>query len=192
MANFAWFDDDPPQHDPQRAFVQALERLADRWRFDDLYPEHSSSSSWIDGTGIFVELQLPGLTCDRLRLRALYSPVSHREPLLKAEWGDDYLFDGVVTEGLVVNGVDASPEECASWTAAWFERQLRRPIVRREWDRPTSGLARLLPSHTECLAVVEWWFGDTEEHLWSTRGFGWSRLTKTSPSRRIEERPDRR
>jgi hypothetical protein len=102
------------------------------------------------------------------------------------------MFDGPEdASGLFVSGVAASAEQCALWTAEWLERQLRRPVVRREWDRPVSGASRLLPAHSKSVAVVEWWFSDTEEMLSTTGSLAWSWLTKKSPSRQTMERPDR-
>lgn len=193
MTSSGWFSQEIPPQGSQRVFVETLQELAAGWQFDDLLPEHSFGSSWpIDESDCFVELEIPGLSFDDLRLRALYSPDNRRQPLLQAEWGEAHLFDGGPIDGLFVTGIDALPEQCASWTATWFEQQLQRPIVRREWDRPTSGPARILPSHTPSVAVTEWQFSDTGECLWSTSAVVWSHLMKTPPSRVIEERPDQR
>ena len=197
MTTTRWFDDEDPQPDgPQRAFVEALRTLAAGWRFDDdLHPGCSDSWGWVDvdERAWVIEISVPGLTAVEVELRARYWPQGEGMPLLHGEWGNKYLFDGPTDSGdLVISGLDASPSECAAWTAAWFEKQLRRPIVRWEWDRPTTGAARFLPSYSKSLAVVEWRFGDTGDVLMSTSSLVWRSLIKTPPSRQIEERPDRR
>ncbi len=55
---------------------------------------------------------------------------------------DDH--DGNDPECLTVIGVDASPEQHATWAAQWLLRQLRRPVVREEWLRDGQVVAHTL------------------------------------------------
>lgn len=191
MASSEWFEHEVLLDESQLAYVTKLRELAAVWQFDDLMPVHSRSWPWPpDASRLLSEVDVPGLTCGPYTLRVLYSPGGAAHSVLESEWGDKYLFDGpTYSFGPMVDGVEATSQRCAEWTAAWFEGELLRPVVRREWDRPPNGVGRMLPSHTELLAAVEWRFADTDELLTSTSGVVWSWLTRTPPSREVLERP---
>lgn len=186
-----WFEHEVSPDESHLAYVARLGELAAGWQFDDLTAVQTRSWPWpADASRLLSEVDVPGLTCGPYTLRVLYSPGNAAHPLLESEWGDEYLFDGPSDEiRLVVNGVETTPQQCAEWTAAWFENQLLRRVVRWEWDRPSSGVGRVLPAYNDSLAAVEWRFGDTKELLTSTSGLVWSWLTRTSPSRQVLERP---
>ena len=132
------------------ASVEALRVIAAAWSFTDLEPAHTSTVA--DEIGRLVEVQVPSLTASRRTLRVLYDVAVDGPPALQSEWtAFAYPFEGPGYErpdeetDLWVTGVDASPQQCGQWARAWFERQLRRPIRRIEWDRPASGLSNLDP-----------------------------------------------
>lgn len=187
-----WFDDDGSRlAGPHREFLRRLQEKAASWQVPDLLEDHTRAWLWpVDESRLLVEVDVAGLTCGPWTLRVLYTPGSEQHPLLDSEWGDEYLFDGPTDDAdLRVSGVDATPEQAADWTAAWLHAELSRPVVRREWDRPAGGVARLLPPHTSGLAVVEWHFGDDGGLLDTTSRLVWSWLTRLPCSRETQERP---
>jgi hypothetical protein len=131
---------------------------------------------------------VPRLTTSRVRLRVLYEFGISGLPVLQSEWSSiEYSFDRPGAEPpddeveLWVTGVEASPEQCGVWAARWFERQLHRPVVRRERDRPTSGVASLVPGTTSGPVAVEWTVGEPDRILHSRGGLRWWWLPRQPP-----------
>lgn len=199
MTTSEWFSTKPTPGDRRTAFLRALAAAAEQWAFADLSPENTSTDLELSDGRVVVQITVPGLTSKRGNLRVLYRPDVEGRPVLQSAWSDTtYSFDdyedpcGGPDEDvdLWVSGVDASPEQCGAWTAAWFERQLRRRVTRREWDRPPSGLSTLLPSaQTPGPVAVEWLVESPDGTLDSRGGFTWWWLMRRPPSRVVVERP---
>ena len=115
--------------------------------------------------------------------------------MLQSEWSDGgWTFDRSESEPLGVGelyvaGLEASPEQYGQWAAQWFKRQLRRKVVRREWDRPSSGSDSEPRSRTAAgPAAVRWIIYDPEHDLGSRGGLRWWRLMRQPPTREVVER----
>lgn len=192
-----WFGGDLSSDDRQRRFVQTVASAALTWGFDDVVTDHTSArSAYDDGSGRLVEVLIPGLTTSRRILRVLYEPEPDPMscPVLQSEWtADAYEFDRPDFEApdeeteLWVTGVNASPEQCGRWAADWFERQLRRPVVRREWDRPSSGLSTLVPWPSSGPAYAVWTIRQPDRYL-DSKGLTWGWLDRRPASREVVER----
>lgn len=197
-----WFDGHD-LHDPsEKNFVEALTLAADDGAFPGLSPSDTASEPFSApiGQGLSVSLVVPKVTCERRWLWVTYVPGhDHGTPVLQSEWSSNArldlvepdAYDGPGTDSeLWVSGVAASPATCAGWASAWFDRQLQRPVTRREWDQPAAGPGASLFRRARVSAVVEWSLGEPEEYLADHHGmFGRWRLTRQPPSREIRERP---
>lgn len=194
-----WFDSPPCADDRGRRFVRAVASAAAGWGFGDLRPEDTSSGpTEAEGAGRLVEVTVPGLSTRCRMLWVLYEPDRGHLPVLASRWADeryppdldDYDLEAPDEEvDLWVSGVDASPEQCGAWAAAWLERSLRRPVRRREWDRPRSGPSTLLPGGSGRPALVEWTVGAPEHVLDAQGDLVWGWLRRQPPSREVQERP---
>ena len=106
---------------------------------------------------------------------------------------DDYDYDCEPPDeetDLWVSGVEATPEQCGAWAAAWLERQLNRPVCRREWDAPATGWSTLIPRRRPgSPALVEWTVGEPEEMLDLRGEIPWDWLRRQPPTREVWERP---
>lgn len=188
-----WFDGRRPTDEGERTFLEALRTAARAWSFADLRPEDTSAGG--EESGCLVEIRVPLLTTSCRILRVCYAVDEEDSLSLQSEWtGFDEPFEGLGYESpdpetdLWVTGVEASPEQCALWSAAWFERQLRRPVKRREWDRPESGWSTLIPGSTTRPAYVESTAYQPERALDRQGGLRWWWLEHQPPSREIWER----
>lgn len=196
----AWFSGSE-LHDPrEQEFVDALSKSAEAGAFPGVDPGDtvSGSLSKSSGKGITIGLRVPKLTCQRRWLVVSYEPgQDYGTPVLQSSWSADVqldtppgAYDGPGSDNeLWVTGIDARPSSCADWVSGWLERQLRRPVTRREWDQPAAGpgaswLRRPGPS-----AAVEWYLGEPDEFLADRGTFGRWRLTRRPPSREVSERP---
>lgn len=192
MHDGVWFSGEVPSTEPKAEFLDQVRTAAITRRLVDLSP--SETSTWPYLNGQMIEAAVPGLTCPRHTLRVLYSPGDPWVPLLQAELGGDHLFDPGPDDrsGLVISGLEASVEQCARWAIDWFEAQLRRPVVRREWDRPPGRLSAILPTVSGSVAAIEWWFADREEAIAYQGSLAWWWLAKRPSDREVIERLDRR
>lgn len=198
MRNSDWFQRSPTQHEQNDDFLAALADSAASWTFPDLTADDTSADS-DQGDGLLVvEVKVPGLTSKRGNLRVGYRADAGGRPALRSDWSqwpesfdendDSFGAPDEETE-LWVSGIDATPEQCGVWAAAWFERQLRRRVVRREWDRPTSGLGTLIPADGTGPVAVEWLIESPHGVFDSRGGFTWWWLMRRPPSRTVVERP---
>lgn len=187
-----WFNGDAPVEGLLADFLDQVRARVTTHRLVDLSP--SATTTWTFLKGQLIEATVPGLTCPRHTLRVLYNPSDPQAPLLEGELGDEHLFDAGPDDlsQLMIRGLEASAEQCARWAVDWLEAQLRRPVVRREWDRPPVALAPILPTVSGNIAAVEWWFTDADEGISYRESLIWWRLVKRPPDREIIERPDRR
>ena len=189
-----WFSATPAPDDHTSDFLQTLAAAAEQWGFADLRPEDTLTDLDRTERALVVEITVPGLTSERRHLSVRYRADVQGRPVLQSAWSrwphsfDDYEMDGSPDEDsdLSVRGVDATSQQCAAWAAAWFERQLRRRITRREWDRPDSGLTRPAASRP---AAVEWLIESPDERLDRRGGLTRWRLMRQPPSRVVIERP---
>lgn len=188
-----WFAGSLPPADPLRECVVALRETARRWNFDDLSPENTSTYAL--GVGWLVEVEVPGLTCETRYLRAWFGVDEVGRIRRDYELGADYILDGLTTSPETFAG---SATESGQQAAAWLESQLRRPIVRHEWDRPHGFFWSLIPTLEGDLIAREWRYDDDDDDegdRWielEARFWWWRRLTQEPSSRQIQERPDRR
>ena len=190
-----WFSGSALADPREAAFVRALATHVADWAWSDLTALDTSTTFAYDNrAGCLVEVQVPKLTSPRRILRVLYEPDD--EPQLRSEWSSDgYAFDRPVPDEhkpgqgeLYVAGLDVSPEQYALFAARWFERQLRRRIVRQEWDRPPSRANVVASSGGSEPAAVRWMISDPEEELSTRGGLRWWRLMRQSPTRELTER----
>lgn len=196
----AWFNS-PGLEDPRVVeFVAALTRAAVDGAFSDVVPGDSllGPLSERDGPGVTVGLVVPGLTVKRRYVLVSYEPGADDEtPVLQSGWSSSAQLDVPVgaydgpsnDQDLWVGGIAAPPTLCAEWASAWFVRQLRRPVVRREWDQPESGRGAGLFGRRGESVAVEWWLTEPELYLEGRGTFGRWWLTRQPPSREIHERP---
>ncbi|GAB2586726.1 hypothetical protein [Microlunatus antarcticus] len=188
-----WFAGDEPTEAREQAFVEALRVVASTWSFTDLDAAHTSTAA--NEIGRLVEVKVPSLTTSRRTLRILYDVDVDGPPALQSEWtAFGYPFEGPGYEqpdpetDLWVSGVDASPQQFGAWAGLWFERQLRRPVRRVEWDRPASGLSTLIPGSTSEPAFVRWMIDNPQQQLDERGGLKWWWLQHQPPSREVWER----
>lgn len=191
------FQDDAPAG-PHWDYVMAARTAAQLWTSSELGLTPDATRAYDLEPGYILEVDVPGLTCGPRFLRVLHTQDDPDEPLLQGAWlGSDFCFGGATdpedANALIVTGVAASPKQCGEWAAFWMESQLRRPVSRREWDRPAAGPTRLLPSASPTIAAMEWWWTDVPSGFLdaSQTTPWWWWLMRRPPAREIEERPDR-
>lgn len=131
----AWFTGGDPRDEREQTFLDTGRDLASSWAVPGVLPEHTSSGTFI--RPLFLTVDVPGLPATLANLQVGYWPPSAGPfgHALEGEWGDDLVLDNHVygREGLTVFGLDASPEEFGTWAVKWLQRQLLRPLERREW-----------------------------------------------------------
>ena len=189
----SWFVGQATNESEER-FSRSLRAAASSWNFADLRPEDTSIKR--RDIGLLVEVQVPLLTTSRRILRVCYDIDDAGLPTLQSEWTPfEYPFEGGPEAeapdfegGLWITGVEAAPEQCGVWTAAWLERQLRRPVKRLEWDRPRAGASTLIPGSTTKPALVHWIVDQPQQRLDSSGDFRWWWLQHRPPSRATIER----
>lgn len=172
----AWFElkgGGEPRNEREARYLTFLRQAVQgRSEFEEIPPNLSSAfDGWVPLT---IGLEVLLLTSDRRFLWASYWTRADGRQQLQGAWGDDHLMDdwtGDLEDDLTVAGVDASPEQFADWTAAWFARQLSRPVYREEWSRPRT--------------YSVWRFGDTQAVLQSRRPL---LAPRREPERVIQER----
>lgn len=174
MAQSNWFLG-PRLHEPRQAeFIEALTRAAEEGALADVDPAQTLSVSLDHGSGVVVGFEVPGLSCDRKLLEVTYEPRGeHGLPVLTSAWTagvtphtdlDDY--EGPSDDGaLWVSGIEATSAQCAAWAMAWWSRQRRRPVTRREWDQPTSGFGSSVLGRQRESVAVEWRLENPEQEL---------------------------
>jgi hypothetical protein len=191
-----WFSGAASADERDNRFILAVAAAALNWT-TDLSPHDTSTRPATDegaGAGRLVEIRLPQLTTPCRILRVLYDLDVAGRPTLQSEWTAspkpfEHLYELPDEEtDLWVQGVEAAPEQCGDWAAAWFERQLRRPVLRREWDRPRSGVSTLIPGSFDAPALVEWTALQPDQSLDTQGGLPWDWLKYRPPSREILER----
>lgn len=203
-AQAAWFAAEEAVDERTRQFLATVALSATSWVFDDLVPANTSSTSAPPGAGareVAVQVQVPRLTTKRCYLWVLYDPDVRGLPTLTSRWGshpfdftgrddDDHDWEPPDEEtDLWVSGVEATPEQCGRWAAAWLERQLHRPVCRREWDAPATGWSTLIPRRRPgSPALVEWTVGDPQEVLDLRGDIPWDWLRRQAPTREVWER----
>lgn len=196
-----WFNGPTPSTTLETEFVQALRAAAAAGAFPGVDPDDTVAGALTDppGRGVTVGLAIPRLTTDRRWLLVSYQPGAEGggTPVLQSGWSSVLMlttepgaYDGPQDElDLWVSGIAASPDACAEWVLEWFQRQLQRPVTRREWDQPASGPGAGLFRRQRVAAAVEWWLSEPEQYLDSRGTFGRGRLTRQPPSREVHERP---
>ena len=105
--------------------------------------------------GVLVWLSVPGVPDGEIPVINNTLQVLYNAGSLRAYWGCSHLwddYDELDPEHLSHATGDLPPEAVADMAASWLARQLRRPLVRQEWDRgPLSPVVRwtLIDSGTE-------------------------------------------
>jgi hypothetical protein len=127
-----WFAGAAPRNQPEARYLATLRELAATWDVADLRPGHTSVLTVLAPLHLTVELV--GLPAD-VTLQVGYWLDAPHGPGLEGEWGDRNLLDSHVDgpDGLTVQGLTASPEQFATWTADWLVAQLKRPVERLDW-----------------------------------------------------------
>ena len=130
-----WFTGAAPRNDTEARYLATLQSLAATWDIGGLRPEHTSVLTVM--TPLHMTVELVGLPAD-VTLQVGYWLEAPHGPGLEGEWGDNHLLDNHVygADGLTVQGLTASPEQFATWTADWLLAQLRRPVERLDWAGP--------------------------------------------------------
>lgn len=136
-----WFAGATGRNEREAAFLEQLGSEASAWNRDDTTP--GSTEVFAGVTPLFVLLRVPGLTIPRRVLEVAFwtdGPWAAQAPgpVLHGAWSDTRLgdnHDGNDPECLTVIGVEAPPEQHATWAAQWMRHQLERPVVRDDWIR---------------------------------------------------------
>lgn len=184
----SWFADDGQTSPKEREFLSAVRDAAVNWKLPNLTPADTAYHP----TERLLWVTVPGLTCRHRNLHVAYEAEDDGTWTLRGEWADEYVFDGPEDAGdLYVRGLAATPEQLGGWAAAWLERQLRRPVVRSEWLRPTTGIFSLLATDPSEVVARQWSFTDTDEFLEGENTLIWWWLVKRPADRQSQERPDR-
>ncbi|MBV1852843.1 hypothetical protein [Catellatospora tritici] len=168
-----WFPDEPGRNAAEAAYLDQLRQEAADWTVAGICPEDTASQVWF--TPLYLELEIPGLAVPQNTLQVAYWTNHPRGHALDGMWGDEHLLDNPHREDLTACGATVDPEECASWTAAWLLRQLRRSIVRQEW---LSG---------DRVVAATWRFDDTGRVLHAT-GSSRRRFLRRRADRVVEVR----
>ncbi|WP_204912463.1 hypothetical protein [Microlunatus spumicola] len=197
----AWFAAEEVVDERTHEFVATVAAAAASWTFTDLVPGDTSSTLGPPGAGareVAVHVRVPGLTTERRFLQVFYDPDVGGLPTLTSRWGsgpaeltgyEDCCGPPDEDTDLWVSGVEATAEQCGRWAAAWLERQLCRPVVRREWDAPATGWSTLIPRRRPgSPALVEWTVGDPEGALDLRGEIPWDWLRRQPPTREVRER----
>jgi len=198
MAQVGWFMGPTLQDPHQVEFVAALARACEAGIGADVDAARTSTVPADDGRSLQVGLEVPGLTCDRRILAVEYEPVGVEGlPSLNSFWTaglapktelDDYDAPSGLAGEMWVSGVEATPTECAQWAVAWWSRQLRRPVIRQEWDEPKSAW-RSDPAYRERQRVAaRWRLEDPDQSLDDRGTFRWWWLVRRPPTRVVRER----
>lgn len=198
MAQSAWFLGPTLQDPRQVEFVAALIRAAEAGELADIDAAQTLSVVADDGSSVEVGLVVPGLTCDRKFLAVTYEPSDHHGlPSLTSVWTagltpktefDDYDAPSGDPGEMWVSGVEATPTQCAQWAIAWWSRQLRRPVIRQEWDQPKSGWGSGLLERQREGVAVRWQLEDPEQALDDRGTLIWWWLVRRPPAREVRER----
>ena len=101
--------------------------------------------------GCLLTIDVPGVPPSEWPVHTHMLQVMFEAGRVGGYWGCSHLWDGwdrEAPESLHVEG-DLTPQELAVTAARWLAEQLRRPLVRQEWDR------RVRP------AKVRWLLQDT-------------------------------
>lgn len=94
--------------------------------------------------GVCAWITLPHVPAGEWPVIANTLQVLYDGRLLGAYWGCAHLwdeYDEQDPEHLHVDATALTPERAAEVAAGWLARQLRRPLVRQEWDRRALGPA---------------------------------------------------
>ena len=198
MAEAVWFLGPTLEEPRQVEFMAALTRAAEAGELADADAAQTLSVAAEDGSSVEVGLVVAGLTCDRKFLAVAYEPGDdHGLPSLTSVWTaglepktefDDYDAPSGDDEEMWVSGVEATPTQCAEWAVAWWSRQLRRPVIRQEWDQPTSGWGADLLGRQRERVAVRWRLQNPEQDLDDRGTIKWWWLVRRRPAREVRER----
>lgn len=136
-----WFGGDGPRDAAEARFLDRLREKAPSWGVPGLNPDRTRTLARI--VPLLLTVDVPGLGRETPRSHRLTQlqvgywqagPYGHG---LEGEWGCESVLDNhrYDTDGLTVIGIDAEPEDFASWAADWLCRQLSRSRERQEWIR---------------------------------------------------------
>ncbi|TYP89033.1 hypothetical protein [Blastococcus xanthinilyticus] len=176
-----WFGGQPGRNEAETAYLARLREEVGGWTLDGLSPGHTWAADI--GLPLYIDIDVPGLSELRRPLQVGFwtgGPSAGRSGgyVLQGVWGDDHPLDdhdGNSPECLTVIGVDATPEQHATWAAEWLLRQLRRPVVREDWLRDGRVVA------------ATWRLSDTGTVL-ARQGSSPRRLLRRAPDRVTEVR----
>ena len=128
-----WFTGDAPRTEDEARFLTRVRERSVTWAVPGL----ESAASWSLAKLVCLLLVVASPSLDGLKglhsVQVGYYPPGN--PLrLEGEWGDDHLLDnGGDEHDLRLAGVEGEPEWFADIAADWMQRQLLRPLERREW-----------------------------------------------------------
>ncbi len=120
-------------------------------RLDSLLPEALGDSvdpsevGSVDYGGVLIWLTLPDVPDGESPVINNHLQVLYNAQTLGAYWGCSHLWDDYDErdpEHLCVPTSGVAPEDAAERAAQWLREQLRRPLVRQEWDRRGRPAAR--------------------------------------------------
>jgi len=117
-----WFGELPGRNEAEAAFLAGLRREASSWAVEGLSPEDTWSADI--GLPIYADVDVPGLALPRPLQIGFWTggPWAERSGgfILQGVWGDNHPlddYDANDPECLTVAGVDAGPEQHATWAA---------------------------------------------------------------------------
>ena len=178
-----WFAGDPPSDTLDEAFLTRVREEASHRDMKDLRPTETSSIAARDLRPLVLMVDVPQMP-DELQawshLAVCYwPPESSSYPRLEGSWGSGHFLDdhdGNDRDCLTVDGVPATPEDLASFSAQWLTAQLARPIECDQWLIQGEVLAQ------------QWRFADTGRVL-SSPGKLLRRAVRREPDRTHRVRP---
>ena len=136
MVGGGLFEGDPPRTDAEARFLDALGSFAAASPVPGMAGPFDVLAQIAP---LVVTLDLPGInvTPAICNLQVGYWESNRFGPSLEGQWGDGYVLDSYDRDGdnLEVTGLDESPETFDGFAARWLERQLLRPVERRDWMR---------------------------------------------------------
>jgi hypothetical protein len=120
-------------------------------RLDSLLPEalgdrvDPTEVRSLDYGGVLIWLTVPDVPDGESPVISNHLQVLYNAQALGAYWGCSHLWDDYDKrdpEHLCVPTSGVAPEDAAERAAQWVKEQLRRPLVRQEWDRRGRTAAR--------------------------------------------------
>ncbi len=132
----SYLDPSSAHSDDETRYLLSLDPLLPDALRDRVDPD-DVGSLWYGGVCIW--LTVPLVPDGEVPVISNTLQVLYNAQFIGAYWGCSHLWDDYDErnpEHLHMDTADMSPERAAELAAEWLATQLRRPLVREEWDRP--------------------------------------------------------